>query len=107
MNLFKHNPILNEIKKALDLTFALQDIAEDFYEELILAVNGRPSSLQALPSYLPTASGKEQGNFITIDFGGTNIRVSSVTLQGNGAGQCGQKYENPCGIQIGNMSDHN
>lgn len=86
MNLFKHNPILNEIKESfrLDLS-ALQDIAEDFYEELILAVNGQPSSLQALPSYLPTASGKEQGNFITIDFGGTNIRVSSVTLQGNGS----------------------
>lgn len=104
MNLFKHNPILNEIKESfrLDLS-ALQDIAEDFYEELILAVNGQPSSLQALPSYLPTASGKEQGNFITIDFGGTNIRVSSVTLQGNGSWSVRAEVRNPCGIQIGNM----
>lgn len=84
MNLL-NGTFIKEIKDIFMLDRSdLQNISELFYEEMTLAINSQPSSLQALPSFLPAASGNEKGVFITIDFGGTNIRVSSVTLHGNG-----------------------
>ncbi len=47
------------------------------------ALAGKPSSLMAVKSYLGLPSGSEQGVYIALDFGGTNVRVSRIRLLGN------------------------
>ncbi len=42
------------------------------------------STLKPLPSYLGLPTGEEQGEFITLDFGGTNVRAEHVRLFGGG-----------------------
>lgn len=62
----------------------MSKIAADFSDQITQATSGNSSCLQALSSYLTPATGLEKGNYLAIDFGGTNIRVSAVSLQGNG-----------------------
>ena len=45
------------------------------------------STLRPLPSYLGLPTGEEQGEFLALDFGGTNVRAERVRLFGGG------KYE--------------
>ena len=45
------------------------------------------STLKPLPSYLGLPTGEEQGEYIALDFGGTNVRADRVRLFGGG------KYE--------------
>lgn len=70
-------------------------MAELFTEQMQLAINRQPSSLQALPSFLTAATGREQGRFLTIDMGGTNIRVSGITLHGNGKWSVQAEFSKP------------
>lgn len=42
------------------------------------------SSLAMLPSYIGLPTGKETGEFLTLDFGGSNVRASLIRLSGNG-----------------------
>lgn len=42
------------------------------------------SSLQMLPSYIGLPEGSEVGEYLALDFGGSNVRASVVQLQGNG-----------------------
>lgn len=44
---------------------------------------GKESSLSAVPSYLGLPAGKEEGTYLALDFGGTNVRVSKIRLLGN------------------------
>jgi hexokinase len=46
---------------------------------------GKPSSLKMLPSFMGIPSGLEQGTVVAVDFGGTNVRLLLIAL--NGAGQ--------------------
>jgi len=48
------------------------------------ALGGRPSPLKMFPSYIDIPDGSETGEFLSIDLGGTNLRVLSITLLGNG-----------------------
>lgn len=90
------HPVTKEIKELFSVDEkALRNIAELFKEQMLLAANQQPSSLRALPSFLPAATGREQGNYLTIDLGGTNIRVSSVTLHGNGQWSVQAKVQRP------------
>lgn len=59
-------------------------IREDFAETVAAGLNGQPSPLQMLPSYVGRPSGQEQGSFLALDFGGTNLRVAEVALFGGG-----------------------
>lgn len=59
----------------------IKKIAAAFCEELNAKT---PVYVQNLPSYLPLPNGKECGDFLALDFGGTNIRVSLVRLLGDG-----------------------
>ncbi|EGO65026.1 hexokinase family protein [Acetonema longum] len=65
----------------------LHSIAADFRRDMINGLAGRPSSLAMLPSFLTRPSGQEQGIFLALDFGGTNIRALAVELLGNGSFQ--------------------
>lgn len=84
----------------LDMT-SVQKIAHDFNGELDLALAGEKSSLRILPSFLSRPSGEEKGHYIAIDFGGSNVRVMLVMLQGQGhyeiIRQKGQPLQDPEG----------
>ncbi|MFX4262713.1 hexokinase [Pelotomaculum propionicicum] len=60
------------------------DIAEKFYEAMLAGLAGQKGPLKMLPSFLSVPTGKECGVFLSVDFGGTNVRVSLIELRGNG-----------------------
>ncbi len=66
----------------------LAAVVDVFRSEIEKGMAGDESStLKPLPSYLELPTGDEQGEFITLDFGGTNVRAERVRLFGGG------KYE--------------
>ena len=79
------NTYLDLRKREFYLTAdALRSVAADFVRAMESGLAGRPSSLRMLPSFLGSPSGREHDSVIAIDFGGTNIRVLEVELDGNG-----------------------
>lgn len=66
----------------------LQEIAASFRQDLQLGLRDVTlSSMRMLKSYVGLPSGNEKGEYIALDFGGTNVRVSKIRLDGGG------KYE--------------
>ncbi len=62
--------------------------ADVFRSEMEKGIAGdKSSTLHPLPSFLRLPTGEEQGDFIALDFGGTNVRAECVRLFGGG------KYE--------------
>ena len=59
-------------------------IVEDFAEELEAGLSGRKSSLAMMPAFIGRPSGRERGVYLSLDFGGTNVRVAEVALDGAG-----------------------
>ena len=59
-------------------------IAEKFHDAMHKGLAGQKGPLKMLPSFLGIPSGAEKGMFLSVDFGGTNVRVSLISLQGNG-----------------------
>ena len=45
---------------------------------------GDSSTLRMLPSYVGLPTGAETGEFVALDFGGTNVRAAHILLKGNG-----------------------
>lgn len=62
----------------------LYDIAADFRADMRAGLAGTASSLKMLPAFLTLPTGLEQGRYIAIDFGGSNVRIMAVELQGEG-----------------------
>jgi hexokinase len=74
----------------LDLTSeALKEVAVRFGAAMRDGLAGRPSSLRMLPSYINRPTGQERGEAVAIDFGGTNVRILKVGLEGGGV-RCGE-----------------
>ena len=65
-------------------THRLLALVDDFTQEMAEGLAGRPRSLAMLPSYLTAPDGREEGNYLALDFGGTNIRVMVIRLLGRG-----------------------
>lgn len=65
-------------------TTEILDIARKFERELVAGLTGKESSLKMLPSYVATPTGKETGEFLALDFGGTNVRVLLAELFSKG-----------------------
>lgn len=61
-----------------------QQITEDFAEAMDAGLSDRPSPLQMLPAFVGRPTGNETGVFLSLDFGGTNVRVAEVELCGAG-----------------------
>jgi hexokinase len=59
-------------------------IAGKFNQAMIDGLEGKPSPLKMLPSYLRPPQGTETGHYLALDFGGTNVRVLLTELTGNG-----------------------
>ena len=63
----------------------LQEIAASFRQDLQLGLRDVSlSSMRMLKSYVGLPSGKETGEYLALDFGGTNIRVFKIRLDGDG-----------------------
>ena len=63
----------------------LRTIAADFRYDLKQGLaDPEQSSLRMLKSYLGLPTGKEQGEYLALDFGGTNVRVLRIRLEGEG-----------------------
>lgn len=61
-----------------------QQISVDFASAMEDGLQGKPSSLQMLPSFIGQPAGNETGTYLALDFGGTNVRVAEVNLYGGG-----------------------
>lgn len=78
---------LNDLKKSfLFSQAAILDVATNFKAEMLNGLTGT-SSLKMLPTFLKIPLGKEKGQYLAIDFGGTNIRLQLVELLGKGSFQ--------------------
>ncbi len=60
------------------------DIAEKFHGAMLDGLAGQKGPLKMLPSFLNVPTGKEKGTFLSVDFGGTNVRVALIELGGYG-----------------------
>jgi hexokinase len=77
--------IFNFIKD--NLTISADDmggIIERFHADMKRGLAGEESSLKMLIGYVDKPTGDETGEFMGFDFGGSNFRVLSVKLLGNG-----------------------
>ena len=69
---------------------------EVFRSEMEKGLQGSAdSTLKPLPSYLGLPTGDEQGEFITLDFGGTNVRAEHVRLFGGGQYELAARVAKP------------
>ncbi len=74
----------------------LRKVAEDFREDLRRgAANPDDSSLRMLKSYLDLPTGEETGEYLALDFGGTNVRVLRIRLDGGGRFEIVKKVGRP------------
>lgn len=64
--------------------YQLNDMAAAFSQEMESGLHGSSQSLAMLPSYLTCPTGREQGIYAALDFGGTNVRAMLIKLHGQG-----------------------
>src|SRR3989338_240178 len=82
-DIFEHIVFIKEhYKKQLRLeNTGLDAIATEFTRQLQAGIDEEnPESLDVLPTFLSNPDGKEEGEYIGLDMGGTNIRVYLVRL---------------------------
>ena len=78
----------------------LQTIAADFRYDLKQGLaDPDESSLRMLKSYLGLPSGKEKGEYLALDFGGTNVRVLLIRLEGEGKYEILKKVAKPLKVE--------
>ena len=80
---------LNEVIAAMELdSDQLKEIAQAYRQDMVRGLKGEEdSTLQMLNSYIGLPSGDEQGYYLALDLGGTNVRVLLIRLDG------GSRYE--------------
>lgn len=82
--------ILNYIERSLTVSqSSMQQVRDRFRQDMNKGLRGEPSSLAMIPSFPFQATGKERGDVVTFDFGGSHMRVKRIKLLGN------RKYEPP------------
>ncbi|CAG8464389.1 1253_t:CDS:2 [Acaulospora colombiana] len=95
-------PTLSELVQQTTIEDSkLQGMIDDFLESFHYGLANDDSTM--IPSYvsrLPT--GKETGTYLSLDLGGMNLRVASVTLLGDGKTEIEQKaYVIPDELKVG------
>ena len=87
----------DEIKAAFTLDDdALRKIVDDFRADMRAGLAGeKGATLRMLRSYVGLPSGRENGSFLALDFGGTNVRALRVLLKGDGAYEVLSKIAKP------------
>jgi hexokinase len=77
--------ILKDINNNFSLSVTqLCDIASNFRSAMFDGLYNKKGPLKMLPSFLEKPTGEEKGDFLALDFGGTNIRILLISLKGNG-----------------------
>ena len=81
-------------------TEQLREIAADFRYDLRLGLKDpEQSSLRMLKSYVGLPTGKEKGEYLALDFGGTNLRVLRIKLLGEGKFEVLKKVAKPLKVE--------
>jgi hexokinase len=76
---------LDRVRSEFTLDVArLAALATDFEAAMRAGLEGRPSPLKMLPSFLGLPTRRERGSVLAVDFGGTNVRVLEAGLDGAG-----------------------
>ncbi len=74
---------LKSVQDLLTVNYTEIDrIIEAFMADMDKGLAGQPSSLSMIPAYVQPPTGKEEGEFMALDLGGTNFRVLTLKLQG-------------------------
>jgi hexokinase len=78
------NPLLSLIRLFSPSTIEIRNISSSFQAAMDngLAGDGH-GSIKMLPSFVSRPRGDEQGEFISLDLGGTNVRAFLASLKGN------------------------
>ena len=77
-----------------------EEIIAAFQEDLSAKLSGAASSLSLLPSFLLPATGNETGDFLALDFGGTNARMARIRLGGHGQHKVLKQVSRPLGVHL-------
>ncbi len=79
---------------------ALHTIAADFRYDLRMGLKDPDqSSLRMLKSYVGLPTGEEKGEYLALDFGGTNVRVLRIRLDGHGKFEVLKKVAKPLRVE--------
>ena len=78
----------------------LHEVAADFRYDLRKGLdNPDESSLRMLKSYVGLPTGEETGEYLALDFGGTNVRVLRIRLDGHGKFEVLEKVAKPLRVE--------
>ena len=78
----------------------LHEVAADFRYDLRKGLeNPDESSLRMLKSYVGLPTGEETGEYLALDFGGTNVRVLRIRLDGHGKFEVLKKVAKPLRVE--------
>ncbi|MDO8525244.1 MAG: hexokinase [Candidatus Omnitrophota bacterium] len=71
------------IEKLFELPLpAMKHLIDSFRLEMARGLKDAKSSLKMIPTYIGMPTGREKGEFMALDLGGTNFRVLKLTLKG-------------------------
>lgn len=97
---FNKEQFANLIEEFTVKTEQLREIAADFRYDLRLGLKDpEQSSLRMLKSYVGLPTGKETGEYLALDFGGTNLRVLRIKLLGEGKFEVLKKVAKPLKVE--------
>ncbi|MCI6158287.1 MAG: hexokinase [Selenomonadaceae bacterium] len=93
--------LFNQMIEALTLDdAAVEQVAQNFQQDLQTGLEDvEKSSLSMLKSYVALPTGKETGEYLALDFGGTNVRVLRIRLNGGGAFDVLKKVAKPLRVE--------
>ena len=78
----KFQDIMGEFSATTEM---IREVATNFQKDLQIGLKDvASSSMRMLKSYVGLPTGKETGEFLALDFGGTNVRVIRYRLEGEG-----------------------
>ena len=85
--------IMSEFAATTDF---IKEVATNFQKDLQIGLRDpKSSSMRMLKSYVGLPTGKETGEFLALDFGGTNVRVLRIKLEGEGHFEITKKVGEP------------
>ncbi len=74
----------------------IREVAANFQKDLQIGLRDpKSSSMRMLKSYVGLPTGNEKGEFLALDFGGTNVRVLRIKLEGEGRYEVIKKVGEP------------
>lgn len=78
----KFQDVVSEFNATTEM---LREVARNFQKDLQIGLKDpKSSSMRMLKSYVGLPEGNEKGEFLALDFGGTNVRVLRYRLEGEG-----------------------